>query len=130
MNDITKDSFDIEQFKAKEEVIRQTANQIIKDFAMFGMDVEFPLDMEMAYEQLFYQLEMHISGLLTGNVQKLMALLYQIDISEKEILNAWEKHPEYTHSQVVTELVIYRELKKVIFRNYYKYYKLEDPAGE
>lgn len=128
--DLTKDSFDIEPYKAKEEIIRQTVKQIVKDFAMFGMDVEFPISMEMVYENLYLQLEMHISGLLTVNVQKLMALLYQIDIPEKEILQAWEKHPELTHSQVIAELVIYRELRKVIFRNYYKHYKPDPPPTE
>lgn len=127
--DLTKGSFDIEEFKSQEEVIRQTVNQIIKDFAMFGMDVEFPPDMKMVYPHLFNQLEMHIGGLLTRNVQKLSALLYQIDIPEIQIIKSWEEHPEFTHSQVITELVIYRELKKVVFRNFYKHYKLKDEDG-
>lgn len=125
-----KEPFDIEPFKAEAEVIRQTVEQIRKDFAMFGLDVDFPLNMNMAYTELFNQLDFHVSGLLTGNVQKLMALLYQIDIPEKNILKAWEAHPEFSHSQVIAELVIYRELKKVIFRNYYKYYKLDDSPAE
>jgi len=128
--DLTKDSFEIEDYKSKEEIIRQTVNQIIKDFAMFGMDVDFPPDMEMVYPHLFNQLEMHIAGLLTRNVQKLSALLYQIDIPEIQIIKSWEEHPEFTHSQVITELVIYRELKKVVFRSYYKNYKLKDEDGE
>ncbi|HOI86399.1 MAG TPA: hypothetical protein PLV51_00920 [Lentimicrobium sp.] len=124
-----KEPFDVEPFKAREEVIRQTVDQIRKDFAMFGMDVDFPLSMHMVYDDLFTHLEYHLNGLLTGNTQKLMALLYQIDLPEKDILAAWEAHPELSHAQVIAELVIYRELKKVIFRNYYKYYKLEDDAG-
>lgn len=128
--DLTTGSFDIESYKNQEAVIRQTVEQIIKDFAMFGMDVDFPLNMEMAYPNIFYQLEGHISDLLSRNVQKLMALLYQIDIPEKNILEAWEGHPEFTHAQVITELVIYRELKKVVFRNYYKNYKLQNPDEE
>ena len=128
--DLNAGGFDIEPFKAKEEVISQTVQQIIKDFAMFGMDVEFPMDMEMVYVNIFKQLEGHIAELLSRNVQKLMALLYQIDIPEKNILESWESHPEYTHAQVIAELVIYRELRKVIFRNYYKHYKLPDPPAE
>lgn len=128
--DLTTNGFDIESYKVKEEFIRQTVQQIIKDFAMFGMDVEFPIDMEMVYDNISRQLESHISDLLGRNVQKLMALLYQIDIPEKNILDSWESHPEYTHAQVITELVIHRELRKVIFRNYYKHYKLPDPPTE
>ena len=128
--DLTTGAFDIESYKNQEAIIRQTVAQIIKDFAMFGMDVEFPESMEMAYPAIFHQLEGHISDLLSRNVQKLMALLYQIDIPEKNILEAWEGHPEYTHAQVITELVIYRELRKVVFRNYYKNYKLQNPQEE
>ncbi len=118
--------FDIEPFKAEQEVIRLTIAQIQKDFGMFGIEVDFPVDMGMVYHDLFSELNYHISDLLSRNVQKLSALLYQIDLNEKSILSAWEAHPEYTHSQVITELIIYRELKKVLFRSYYKNYKLKD----
>jgi hypothetical protein len=125
-----KEPFDIEPFKAEQEVIRLTVAQIKKDFGMFGLDVDFPVNMEMVYHDLSMELEYHISALLARNVQKLSALLYQIDLNEKSIITAWETHPEYTHAQVITELVIYRELKKVLFRNYYKQYKLKDlPEG-
>jgi len=125
-----KEPFDIEPFKAEEAVIRQTISQIQKDFGMYGMDVDFPVNMNIIYEDLFRHLEYHISGLLVTNVNKLMALLYQIDLSEKSIMSAWEEHPEFTHAQVIAELVIYRELKKILFRNYYKNYKLKELPEE
>ncbi len=125
-----KEPFDIEPYKAETEIIRMTVEQIRKDFAMFGLDISFPMRMNMVYEELFSQLDAHVSQLLTVNVQKLMALLYQIDIPERNIMEAWEAHPEFTHAQVIAELIIYRELKKVILRNYYKNFKLEDTGTE
>lgn len=121
-----KAPFDIEPFKAEELVIRQTVQQIQKDFGMFGLDIDFPLDFTMVYNDLVRFVGAHIETLLTGNLQKLSALLYQVDIDEKKIVEAWENHPELTRSEVITELLIYRELQKVIFRNYYKNYKLKD----
>ncbi len=118
--------FDIEPFKAEELVIRQTVQQIKKDFGMFGLDIDFPLNFSMVYNDLVRFVGAHIETLLTGNLQKLSALLYQVDIDEKKIVEAWENHPELTRSEVITELLIYRELQKVIFRNYYKNYKLKD----
>ncbi len=117
--------FDIEPFKAEEMVIRQTVQQIKKDFGMFGLDIDFPLNFSMVYNDLVRFVGAHIESLLTGNLQKLSALLYQVDIDEKKIVEAWENHPELTRSEVITELLIYRELQKVIFRNYYKNYKLK-----
>lgn len=122
--------FDIEPFKAEEQVIRQTVKQVKKDFAMFGMDIDFPVNFSMIYQDLFRHIDAHIEFLMYSNVQKLSALLYQIDINEKEITEAWEKHPEFTRSAVIAELLIYRELKKVLFRNYYKNYKLKDNTEE
>ncbi len=125
-----KEPFDIEPFKAEEMVIRQTVKQVQKDFAMFGMDIDFPVNFSMVYNDLVRHIDAHIETLMFSNVQKLSSLLYQVDINEKEITDAWEKHPEYTRSAVITELLIYRELKKVLFRNYYKNYKLKDFSEE
>lgn len=124
-----KEPFDIEPFKAEELVIMQTVKQVQKDFSMFGMEIDFPIDFSMVYDALVKYVGYHVDHLLVTNTQKLSALLYQIDIGEKEIVNAWEKHPEFTRAEVITELIIYRELKKVIFRNYYKNYKLGEIPG-
>lgn len=121
-----KEPFDIEPFKAEEVVIRQTVAQVKKDFGMFGLDIDFPLNFRMVYDDLFRHVMYHIHNLLSGNLQKLAALLYQIDIGEKEIMEAWQEHPDWTKAEVITELLIYRELKKVLFRSYYKNYKLKD----
>lgn len=121
-----KEPFDIEPHKKEEMVIRQTVAQIQKDFGMFGLDIDFPVDFSMIYEDLVRHVGYHVDRLLVINVQKLSSLLYQVDLSEKEIIKGWEEHPEYTKAEVITELLIYRELKKVLFRNYYKNYKLKD----
>jgi len=121
-----KEPFDIEPFKAEEVVIRQTVAQVKKDFAMFGLDIDFPINFRMVYDDLFRHVMYHVYNLLSGNLQKLAALLYQIDIGEKEIMEAWQEHPDWTKAEVITELLIYRELKKVLFRSYYKNYKLQD----
>ncbi len=122
--------FEIEPHKSDVMVIKQTVQQVRKDFQMFGLDIDFPLDFNMVYQDLFRHVGAHIESLLAINVQKLSALLYQVDIDETEIIKAWEEHPEFTKSEVITELLIYRELKKVLFRNYYKNYKLKDLFDE
>jgi hypothetical protein len=114
------ENFDIELYKHRTEVIRQTVAQVIKDFAMFGMDIEFTGNTEMAYNELFIQLSQHIGRLIETDYGKLYALLYQVDLSERKILDSVTDHPEFSHAEVITELVIHRELKKVLLRNYFK----------
>ena len=114
------ESFDIEIYKTKTEVIRQTVEQIMKDFTMFGMDIEFTGNTDMAYEEMFYQLAAHVSRLLETDPHRLSALLYQVDLGENKVIEASALHPEWTLPEVISELIIHRELKKVLIRNYYK----------
>jgi hypothetical protein len=114
------ETFDIELYKTKTEMIRQTVEQVIKDFTMFGMDVEFTGHTDMAYPEMFRQLSSHVSHLLEIDPHRLSALLYQVDLGENKIMEASSLHPEWTLPEVIAELVIHRELKKVLTRNYYK----------
>lgn len=114
------ESFDIELYKTKAEVIRQTVEQVKKDFAMFGMDVDFTGNADMAYGELFYQLTGHVSHLLEIDPHRLSSLLYQVDLGENKILESSALHPDWSLPEVIAELVIHRELKKVLIRNYYK----------
>jgi hypothetical protein len=113
-------NIDIELYKTRKELIRQTAGQIIRDFERFGLDVFFTGNTEMAYEELFAQMVEHINQLLNHNFEKLLSLLYQIDVSESRIYEKELDYPEYSKAEIISELVIHRELKKVITRNYFK----------
>lgn len=114
------ESFDIELYKTKNEVIRQTVDQIIKDFTMFGMDIEFTGNTDLAYEEMFRQLASYVSHLLGIDPHRLSALLYQVDLGENKVLESSALHPDWSLPEVIAELVIHRELKKVLIRNYYK----------
>lgn len=110
----------IEPYKNREELIRQVAAQIEKDFAQFGLEVEFSGDVNTAYEELFTQLDEHVAELLSRDYHRLVLLLYQIDLSEKQIIKAELKYPDVLKSNLLAELIILRELKKVLIRNYFK----------
>lgn len=114
------EKFDLETYKSRTEIIYQTVQQITKDFLMFGMDIHFTGHTEMAYNEMFLQLSNHIHLLLETDNGRLNALLYQVDLNEKQIHEAISQHPEWSYADIITELVIHRELKKVIFRNYFK----------
>jgi len=114
------ESFDIELYKTRPELIRQTVDQVVKDFAMFGMEVSFSGNMEMAYDELFTQLSTHLARLLAMDANRLAALLYQIDLGPHSVLEAEYNHPGWSRPDIISELVIYRELKKVLLRNYFR----------
>jgi len=49
-----------------------------------------------------------------------MAVLYQVDITEYEIAKAARELPHYNDLEVLAHQVIFRDLKKVLYRRYYK----------
>jgi hypothetical protein len=58
--------------------------------------------------------------LLWEDTRKLQQLLYRIDISEKRAMEALRGEPGRTPPQMLTELIIKRELQKVVIRRMYK----------
>ena len=110
----------IEPYRNREEVIRQVAAQIEKDFDQFGLEVKFSGEIHNAYEELFSQLNEHLTHLLDKDYHRLILLLYQIDVSEKQIIKTELNFPDVPKSELLTELIILRELKKVLIRNYFK----------
>ncbi len=119
MNLALQDS-DLRKYYNNEEIIRLTALQVIKDFSLFGLQIEFPEDIQYAYTHLYPQLVNEVSVLLDRSNTKLLSILYQIDIPEKVIRNAAESMPDKALAEVITELILNRELKKVLTRIYFK----------
>jgi hypothetical protein len=111
---------ELERSRNDEKIVRETAQQVIKDFALFGITIEFPPDIHWAYYQLFDQLNEHVHRLLGTNNKLLLSLLYQIDVSEKRIQKSAMDNAEKQLSEIVTDLILERELKKVLTRNYFK----------
>jgi hypothetical protein len=110
----------IEFFLNKEDIIQETAAQIMKDFGMFGIEISFSGNTQNAYNELHEQLINQISIYLDRDYSRLMAVLYQVDITEHEIAKAHRELPHYNDLEVLAHQVIFRDLKKVLYRRYYK----------
>ena len=110
----------VESFLNREEIVRQTAEQIMKDFGMFGVEITFSGNTETAYQELHQQLIDQISTLIERNYDLLVSVLYQVDITDREIARTQADLPEYSHIEVVAHQVIVRDLKKVLLRRYFK----------
>lgn len=114
------DITDISKYFNRLDLIKDTANQIIKDFDMFGMEIKFSGSGYNAYEELFEQIEPHIKKLIDSNHSKFMGILYRIDLNDDQIKKAITQNSSESFSEIVTDLIIKRELQKVVIRNHYK----------
>lgn len=101
------------------ELLDDTAKQIIKDFGIEGIDIRFSGDPDSAYIELFSQIEPHVLRLLWDDVRKLQQLLYRIDLSERQVTEALKGAPGKTPPAMLTDLIIKRELQKVVIRRFY-----------
>ena len=109
---------EIEKSKLNEQIIQETARQVVKDFATFGMDIEFPDNIHYAYDQLFDQLKVIVFDLMQVNPSRLSALLYQIDVDEKKIKS---NIPEiFAEHEWISDLILEREFLKVLTRHYFR----------
>ena len=111
---------------SREEIVRQTAEQIMKDFGMFGVEITFSGNIDKAYEELHQQLVKQIAVLVERNYDLLLSVLYQVDITDREIARTRAELPHYSHVEVVAHQVIVRDLKKVLLR---RYFKLKDSSS-
>ena len=107
-------------FLNRADIIQETAEQIMKDFGMFGIEISFSGNIENAYAELHEQLINQISVYLDKDYSRLMAVLYQVDITEHEIAKAHNELPHYNDLEILAHQVIFRDLKKVLYRRYYK----------
>lgn len=111
---------DLLQASRRNELIVETGRQIQKDFGEFGLEIHFSGTAQLFYEELFGQMKVHVASLLSDNMPKFMHFLYRIDISETDINMYENQMPGEDYDHVLTELIIHRELKKVITRDYFR----------
>lgn len=116
MPDIPAVRAQLEKAKREERIIRLTAEQVIKDFARFGMEVIFPKETSRAYEDLHVQLALHLERLLSGKRTSLEALLYQIDLNQKKVLPILGRE---NAALEISDMILERELVKVLTRIYF-----------
>ena len=109
-------SLPIAQYRNDHEVIRETVLQIKKDFSIFDFEITFSGNEKSAYPELKSQLVSLFQKLLQHDSEKVFALLYMIDVSEKLIKQVPDVVPFSEH---VAELVMERELRKVVIRKLY-----------
>lgn len=107
---------DIDKYRYDLEIIRLTAEQVIKDFGMHGFEITFSGNEFTAWDEMLHQVEPILAGLYKNNKSAFQALLYRVDLSEKDLRQLMK---ERDFSASVAEAVIRREFKKVLIRKYY-----------
>jgi len=101
------------------EVVRNTAQQIIKDFGMAGVEINFSGNPETAYKELLDQAQPALKALYQNNTTTFMALLYRIDVEEFKVKKLTDQFSGNEFFRELANLVIEREFVKVLIRKLY-----------
>lgn len=96
------------------EIVQATAEQIIKDFSLFDIEITFTGNTGNAYRELSRQITPYIKKLMDSNYSAFLNLLYRVDISESKIKAAASE--ENSLPEAVTHLIIRREMEKAVTR--------------
>lgn len=75
---------------------------------------------KISFEELQTTLAAYINHLIKTDFEKLVALLYRIDVSEGKLKNFLSNSPNEDAGNTIAALIIERQLQKIKFRNQFK----------
>ena len=101
------------------DLLEKVVEQIKKDFNWFSYEITFTGKNESPYQELYAQILPLIEELLNDDYPKLMAMLYRIDLDEEFLNKRLKEIAQVDTDEVITDLIIKRELQKVIIRDMY-----------
>jgi hypothetical protein len=87
-----------------------------------AVDEQFPISAEegIAYDDLRQVLAKHIAHLLDKDFQRLISILYRIDVSEEKLKDQLAKNTGRDAAIIISDLIMERMLQKIKTRQQYK----------
>jgi len=111
---------DYQRYEQSVWLLQEVVGQINKDFRLQGFDVEFSGKGETAYRELSDQLKPVIEYMLENQTEKFWNLIYGIDLSESKVRRIlFGTDQEIDAIKELTDLILKRELQKVVIRLHY-----------
>jgi hypothetical protein len=114
MSDLTP-----EKYRHDLEVVRNTARQVISDFQLAGVEIDFSGNPESAYRELVTQVTPALEMLYKKQRQTFMNLLYRIDVEEHKVNRLMKSTSGSSFFEGLADLVVEREFIKVLIRKLY-----------
>ena len=117
MNLISKEQ--IERSKGDRAIIEATWKQVQKDFQLFDETINIPEESTDPYHQLFSQIQPIVDRMLNLDAGRFFPLLYAIDVNEVRVKQLVLGGGKSDPSIELTQLIIERELLKVVLRKHF-----------
>lgn len=105
---------------SKPDLFEKFKTQLQKDFEGAGLNGDFANELIQDYNSILKTIELEIEKVNTLAVSKLTGLLYRIDISEIQIKKLSESKKESSMNEIISELILKRELQKIIIKEHFR----------
>lgn len=111
---------DYERYQRSLDLLQEVVQQVNKDFHLQGFEVSFSGAGDTAYQELTEQLVPVIEYMLEHQVDRFWNLIYGIDLNESKVKQILFGNDVNTNAiQQLTDLILKRELQKVVIRHFY-----------
>ena len=87
---------------------------------VLNKDWEINLDDNLSLEELHHRLADYINQLMVNDFNRLLNLLYRIDVNEEKLKTSLKEFYDKDAADVIATLVIERQLQKILLREQYK----------
>lgn len=117
-----------DKFFINPDMVQQLLLQLEKDFVhsdLFGNCNREELQGKDIYDIVHEK----VKELMNRNYGELANTYYRIDISERQLKDALNEDATHMESEVITTLILKRELQKVVYRNIFKQEKEDDTSA-
>ena len=89
-----------------------------------SLDINLPDD--ISSESLNEHLCYHINQLIQHDFQKLVSMLYRIDINEEKLKYLLKENADKDAASIIADLIIERQMQKIKYREQFKQWDIDD----
>ena len=83
-----------------------------------SLEIELPEN--ISFDLLKERISSHINFLIQSDFQKLVSILYRVDVSESKLRQLLKEKQGFDAANIITDLIIERQLQKIRSRQEYR----------
>jgi hypothetical protein len=80
---------------------------------LLSQSLEIELPQNLSAEELLNKLSFHINHLIRSDFQKLISILYRVDVDENRLKQLLEQNADRDAATIIAELLIERQIQKI-----------------
>lgn len=108
---------EVDKFRTDLQVLRETAQQVQKDFESCGLEFQIANQEVLPYEGLLASVKEQVDALIQRHSGAFQNLLYRVDIPERNFIQLQQTSNDFLHD--LSRLILEREFMKVVTRKMY-----------